>query len=79
MYVSNKSLALIFLNWLIQRHDIPHFKGLDLRNLQYEKECQKMYNTGTMTKYIYYLFKWDRRYYETEISSLTQFFYFSIN
>ena len=21
-----------------------------------------MYNTGTMTKYIYYLFKWDRRY-----------------
>ena len=21
-----------------------------------------MYNTGTMTKYIYYLFKWEKRY-----------------
>ena len=34
-----------------------------MRNLQYEKKTdKKMYNTGTMTKYIYYLFKWDRRY-----------------
>ena len=33
--------ALIFLKWLIQRHNIPHFKGLGMRNLQYEKKIAK--------------------------------------
>ena len=33
--------ALIFLKWLIQRYNIPHFKGLGMRNLQYEKKIAK--------------------------------------
>ena len=58
--------ALIFFKWLIQRHNIPHFKGRGMRILQYEiRICQKMYDTGTMLEDIYYLFKWNGCYIHT--------------
>ena len=35
-----------------------------MKNLKYEKKiAKKMYNTGTITKDNYYLFKWDRCYF----------------
>ena len=36
---------------VVKAHSIPHFKGLGMRNLEYEiRICQKIYNKGTITK-----------------------------
>ena len=49
--------------WL---NNIAHFKGLAMRNLQYEKKIdKKCIIQAQMTKYIYYLFKWGRRYVQS--------------
>ena len=38
---------------MVQTPNIPYFKGLDMRNLQYEiRICQKSHNKVTMTVYI---------------------------
>ena len=42
---------------------MPHFKAFGMKNLQYEiKTCHKIHNKSTNTSY--YLFKWNRRYYD---------------
>jgi hypothetical protein len=38
---------------MVQTPSIPYFKGLDMRNLQYEiRICQKIHNNVTMTVYV---------------------------
>ena len=38
---------------MVQTPSIPYFKGLDMRNLQYEiRICQKSHNEFTMTVYV---------------------------
>ena len=38
---------------MVQTPSIPYFKGLDMRNLQYEiRICQKSHNKVTMTVYV---------------------------
>ena len=46
------SLSCIpFVRIVVKAHSIPHFKGLGMRNLEYEiRICQKIYNKGTITK-----------------------------
>ena len=40
---------------MVQTPSIPYFKGLDMRNLQYEiRICQKSHNKVTMTVYVKY-------------------------
>ena len=47
--LSQISLKII----IVQAPTIPHFKGLGMRNLQYEiRICQKSHNKVTMTVYV---------------------------
>ena len=44
-------------------HSIPHFKVLDMRNLQYKGGiCQKSHNKVTMSVYVRFEFLWNRPY-----------------
>ena len=44
---------------------ILHFKGLGMRNLQYEiRTCQKSDNKVSKTVYVWSEFLWIRRYYQ---------------
>ena len=48
-------LSITFLKLDEQNFDIAHFKGLDMRNLQYGvRNCQKNYNGVTKSLYFYY-------------------------
>ena len=42
---------------IVWAHSIHHFKGLGMRNLQYEMRiCQKSYNKVTKTVYVWFEF-----------------------
>ena len=49
-------------NIIVRAPRILHFKGLGMRNLQYEMRiCQKSNNKVTKTVYVYFDFLWFRR------------------
>ena len=55
----------IFLdNIIVWAPSILHFKGLGMRNLQYEMRiCHKSHNKVTKTVYVWFEFLWIRRYF----------------
>ena len=51
-------LRITLSNIIVHALSMPHFKGFGMRNLHhYIRICQKMYNKGTMTENVYYLFR----------------------
>ena len=56
----------LYYDWIIvPAPSIPHFKGLGMRNLQYETRIsQKSYNKGTITSHVFCQF------YETDVSKM---------
>ena len=54
---------IFFDNIVVWAPSILHFKGLGLRNLQYEMRiCKKSHNKVTKAVYVWFEFLWIRRY-----------------
>ena len=50
---------------------VLHFKGLGIRNLQYEMSvCQKSHNKVTKTVYVWFKFLLIRRYYSKFVQQI---------
>ena len=65
----------IFDNIIAWSPHILHFKGLGMKNLQYEMRiCQKSHSKVTKTVYVWFEFLWIRRYIVCTIKRIFSYF-----
>ena len=77
--IHEKLFSSIFMNIcekdIVRSPSIPHFKGLDMRNLQYEiRVCQKIHNKVTLTISSYFDFGQFCQFPDTHVQLFSNIF-----